>query len=342
MIKRKRTCVLTAAVCLVMVLSAVAYGACNQPGNLLSNCNFDTFTGAPPRQVPEGWTPWTLMGDPAFDQDNHGSASGAPAQRIWSDGGTWTAGLYQQVQVTPGKGYKAWVEWSPPQCPQLPGCEDIERRMGIDPTGGTDPGSAKVVWGPSLWADVKMGDCHVNAYAQSQTITVFLWTHHPASHGQDQVYFDSVILLEDASMVPPTKAPTNTPTRRPSARTSAPAAVQATDLPTVAPPADTPMPIATATITPTNTATPVRTPTETPNLPPTWTPVPAVAQVAGGIESGGLQSMSRLQSAERGTHPRSGPERWLLVVAAVALVSACVAGGIALVVWQRAAGRRVG
>ena len=41
---------------------AAAQHGCD-PGNLIPNCNFDTFYGDPPRQVPEGWAPFVLSGD---------------------------------------------------------------------------------------------------------------------------------------------------------------------------------------------------------------------------------------------------------------------------------------
>jgi hypothetical protein len=320
----------TIVVSMLLISPAVAYGGCDTPGNLVNNPNFDTFTGAPPRQVAAGWTPWATMGDPAFDQDNHGSAPGAPAQRIWSDGGTWTAGLYQQVAVAAGRGYRAWVEWSPSQCPQKEYCEDIERRIGIDPFGGTDPLSPKVVWGPSVWASEKMADVHVAAFAQSATITVFLWTHHPVSHGQDQVYFDCVILVEDPSVGPPTKPATPTPTRRPATNTPRPATATATDTPTPEPP--------TATITPTLTSTPTSTDTTTPTATatptPTWMPTPLAVPAARAAQTPVVGSTSRSKPVQgRGL----GPESLLLYIgggaAALAILVGVAAAGLWLSGW---------
>ncbi|MBN1136763.1 MAG: hypothetical protein JXM73_09255 [Anaerolineae bacterium] len=329
------------AACLLFVLPIAACADCNQAGSLVFNCNFDTFVGTPPRQVPEGWIPWVAMGDPAFDQDNHGSAPGAPAQRIWSDWGTWTAGLYQQVSVTPDTGYRAWVEWSPPQCPLEEGCEDIERRIGIDPFGGTDPLSPTVVWGPSTWANARMADVHVSAFARSQTITVFLWTHHPVSHGPDQVYLDSVILIQDPSMVPPatnTPEPTATATPRPPTRTPIPVTdtLLPTDTPTPLPPTNTPTPTDTPTLTSTPTSTPIP-PTAT--LTPTWTPTTLAVQVARAAQIPEAGSLSPLLPARK---QETGSGKMLLVVAGGAVALACLVGTVAVGLWlrsQRIAGK---
>jgi hypothetical protein len=247
-----------------------ADSSCGQAGNLTYNCNFDNFVDRGSGNfTPDGWWPWVTMGSPAFDQDNHGSAPGAPAQRIWSDGGTWTAGLYQQVQVSAGRGYIARLDWAAVSAP------NIERRVGIDPSGGTDPLSPQVVWGSSAWDVSRMPDLFVSSVAQASTITVFVWTHHPVSYGADQVFLDAVTLVEDPALeAQPTATPSPSstvpePTRKPPTRTPRPA--RPTDTPTLIPPS--PTPTATSTSTPTATAT--QTPTFTPTS--TWTSTPTLA-----------------------------------------------------------------
>lgn len=271
MVKTGRCWLLLAAgIWLLLSANIAADGSCGQDGNLTYNCNFDGFVDrGGGRSTPDGWWPWVASGDPAFDRDDHGSAPGAPAQRIWSDGGSWTAGLYQQVQVTVGKGYAARMDWA------ASGAPDIERRVGIDPFGGTDPLSPQVVWGASAWDVSRMPDLRVSTFAQGSTITVFVWTHHPVSHGADEVFLDAVILVEDPTLgtqstATPSPSPTAPPpTRRPATRTPLPPA--ATETPTAPPPSETPTP--TATVTPTPTPVPTETPTSTPT--PTLTPTPA-------------------------------------------------------------------
>ncbi|MEJ2212218.1 MAG: hypothetical protein P8129_24780, partial [Anaerolineae bacterium] len=328
-------------------VGAMADEGCGQAGNLSYNCNFDNFQDrGNGLSTPDGWWPWVTMGSPAFDADWHGSAPGAPAQRIWSDGGTWTAGLYQQVGVTPGKGYLARIQWA------APNCEGIERKVGIDPLGGTNPDDPRVVWGGSCWVKERMPDLHVSAYAEAETITIFVWTHHGSSTGADQVFLDGVVLVEDSSM-PPRAAPTPTSPPKPTAKpTKKPAVVKATATATLPPPTSTPtetaVPTNTPTALPTDTPPPSDTPTATPTptdtatpAPPTETPLPTrtplptvepVARVLSDVEQG--RGGGSLPAAET-----SGMANGSLLVVGVAvfLVGAL---GVGLVTWLWLRSRR--
>ena len=269
---------------------ALAQHPC-EGGNILNNCNFDTFTRVSDnKEIPQGWWYFVEMGDPAFDQSVD-TAFGAPALRIWSDGGTFTAGIYQQVpNVTPGVAYQASIGWA--AC----NVTNAERKLGIDPTGGADPASPNIVWGASCSDKTRMPNLTVSAVAQSTTITVFLRVHHPTSYGADQYFLDAVGLHVDPNQpaptatftpVPPTPVP---PTSTPPAPTVTPtetvtftltptdtATVTETPTPTAT---DTSTPTATAsatatatvTFTPTSTATPTQTATPRPT--PTLTATP--------------------------------------------------------------------
>ena len=245
-------------------------------------CGFDTFYGSPPRQIPNGWTAYVLSGDLSFQQ-HVDTFWGAPALMMWSNGGTFKAGIYTQVRVTPGAGYRAAVFWAAPNAPDTFG-----RQLGIDPTGGTDPNAPTVVWGPMHWGPGRIlshnppepgVDIDVKARAQSDVITVFFLTDHNRSTGDNVLFVDAIALYPDESApalptptpVPPTATPvpTFTPT------------LAATDTPTVTPtatatdtPTPTPSPTPTATPTSTPTATPSPTPTSTPSPTPTPTPTP--------------------------------------------------------------------
>jgi hypothetical protein len=322
----------------VLVPSLVmADDSCGQPGNLTRNCNFDHFVdqsseGAT-RIVPDGWAFWVTMGNPAFDIDDHGSASGAPAQRIWSDGGPWTAGLYQQVQVTQGKGYIAKIDWA------APSVTDIERKIGIDPSGGTDPLAPQVIWSASSWEKVRMPDLHVAAFAQASVVTVFVWTHHPISHGADEVFLDAVTLVEDPSMAPPpTLTPTATPepTRRPPTRTPSP--IPPTQTPTIPPASPTPTDTETP-IPPTETLVPTATPTWTATptlLPPTETPTPTQTSTLTPIAiAKAVRTVAPAPAAR--VAPRSGTEARsnsiFLYVAVAALVGAILLVVVMVLLW---------
>ncbi len=266
------------------VLPVSAQHGCD-PGNLIPNCNLDTFYGSPPRQAPTDWVPFVLAGDLTFMQDQD-TKWGAPSLRMWSNGGTFVAGIWTQVGgLTPGVAYKASIGWGAPNEPDAFG-----RRLGIDPTGATDPNAATVVWGPMHRGPGRMlnypppdVNIDVSAVARSATVTVFVYVDHNYSTGDNYIFIDAVSLIVDpvqpvATPVPPTATPA------PVIAQAAPTAVppSATPTPTATPtftPTPTPSPTATATPTPTATLTP--TPTHTPSPTPTSTLPPRPTATAG-------------------------------------------------------------
>jgi hypothetical protein len=115
---------------------------CGHPANLTFNCDMNTFvnqsSGTSIREVAEGWTVWTELGNPAFDRSEDSVVP--PSQRIWSDGGTWTVGMYQTVRnLTPGATYVAGLVWAPYTSNLGNVDRFMMRQIGLDPTGGTDP-----------------------------------------------------------------------------------------------------------------------------------------------------------------------------------------------------------
>jgi hypothetical protein len=245
-------------------------------GNLIPNCGMDQFVPVAQGQAPAGWTPFVLSGGLAMDPSPD-TYWGAPSLRMWSDGGTFVAGVYTQVGgLTPGATYRASVGWFAPTEPDAFG-----RRLGIDPSGGTDPTSPNVVWGPMLRGQGKVlndsnagyPNIDVIAVAQGQTVTVFAWVDHNYSTGPNQIFLDALGLYQDA--VPIVPASTDTPP--PTAAAPAPTAAQ----PKAAAPTRRPP---TATSTSTDTATPAPTltplPTETPTATATWTLTPTPVDTA--------------------------------------------------------------
>lgn len=260
------------------------------PSNLIFNCSFERGWGSIDLgEVGEGWWYFVEAGRPAFVHSTFERRHGNTAQQIWSDGEAFTAAIYQQVNVTPGVAYQAHVGWAVFASTNADGSRNtgplIERRIGIDPTGGTDPTSGDVLWSPSLWEDTKDSSIlAVTAVAQGPVITVFVRAHNPASHGADQVFFDLVSLVvspEQPTSTPVPPTPTSTPV--PPTPTSTPLPPSPTLTPAYTPlPTDTPSPTLTLTplpptstpLPPTATPTPLpATPTFTP-LPPTPTPSP--------------------------------------------------------------------
>ncbi|MHB0875184.1 MAG: hypothetical protein ACYC5O_03960 [Anaerolineae bacterium] len=237
----------------LLPLPAAAQDPCENAGNLTFNCQFTSFGEAPGGQVAQGWWPYVTSGHPAFDQSTESPL--APAQRIWSDGEGFVAGIYQQVSgITPGATYQAYIGWFVFQSSG----PEMGRSIGIDPNGGTDPNSAAVVWSPEVWEKKRLApELVVRAVAAADRVTVFLRVNHPKTYGADQAFLDAVSLARDDS-VPVVSAP--------------PAATE-TPLPT-ATPAATETPLPTATAMPTDT--PVAPPTAT-EAPPTSTAVPTAS-----------------------------------------------------------------
>lgn len=250
------------------------------PGNLIANCGMDQFVPAAQGQAPAGWTPFVISGslamDPAVD-----TYWGPPSLRMWSDGGTFVAGILTQVGgLTPGATYRASIGWAAPTEPDAFG-----RRLGIDPTGGTDPNSPDIVWGPIRRGpgtvlndsdpnnvhDPKKGNIDVTAVARATTVTVYVWVDHNYSTGQNMIFIDAVGLYQDAA--PVVAPPTGVPPTSAAVQAVAPAATS-----TMRPPTATLAPTATPTLepTPTETATPTDTPTPTITPTPQDTPTPSV------------------------------------------------------------------
>ncbi len=197
--------------------------------------------------------------------------NGDLSQQFFHSFGSFEAGVYQVVQnVTPGATYKLemWIQtWS---CSDEStglcsgntsgGPSPMHVRIGLDPTGGTDPFNPAIVWSPEQNAYDNWYLFSVEAAAQNRTVTVFVYSHPDYPSQDNNVY------LDDASLVlmgpPPTATPrpTNPPTVTPPAT--------ATVRPTAVPPA-------TATVAP--TAAPPPTNTAAPTAAPLPTTAPSVA-----------------------------------------------------------------
>jgi hypothetical protein len=254
-------------------MAATASEKCDPPNVMpRDSCEFNNFRGSPPRQLPSGWNEFILSGDAGYSASED-TFWGPPSLMIRGSG-TYKLGIYTQVPVTPGAGYRAGCAWCAPTNPASFG-----RQLGIDPTGGADPNSPNVIWGPMHWGEGRILDypppdvnIDVKARALGDTLTVFVLVDHPRVVGDDLIFIDAVYLLPDESApaveIPPTDTPVP-PTPEPVIIAAAPTA---TPLPTETPtPTETPVP----TMTPTFTATPSPLPTATPTFTATWTPWPS-------------------------------------------------------------------
>ena len=138
--------------------------------------------------------------------------SGAKSQHYFSFWSTHEGGLYQQISALENGRYcfSSWGQaWSSRDT--LPGWlsdpEDhgeLYQRVGIDPTGGTDWQSPNVVWGEMRLQYDAFGLFSVEAVAEADTITVFLWSRPNIPVKHNDVYWDDARLtLQHAATVEP-------------------------------------------------------------------------------------------------------------------------------------------
>jgi hypothetical protein len=314
---------------------------CQSGGNVIPKhiCDFDSFYGSPPRQLPVGWTAFVLSGDLTYMQDVD-TMWEPPALRMWNNGGTFKAGIYTQVQVTPGAGYRASISWGAPNAPDLFG-----RQLGLDPTGGSDPNAPSVIWGPMHWGPGRIlnypvgqgPNIDLRARAISNTMTVFFLVDHPSSSGDNLIFVDVIALYPDES-APAVELPTPTPMPTPTpevvervqvqpAPTQAVVAVQPTATWTPEPtaiPTETPTPLPTETPTPTATPSPTPSPTAT----ATWTPWPTATpgSVTAANRTANSGGPGMLLEVATNAAEQNGRQS-LLMVGILGMGSATVFGG---------------
>lgn len=270
---------------LMLVLGAAA-AVSGQAGNLLNNPGFEApyinNGGNPPRMVAQGWTPWHLpasegmsyseMLQPEYYPASDTTAglgparvlSGGEAQRMQVFFGTFTAGVYQQVnnlsagqQYTFGAQLYVWSSsFDDPNLSQQDGGVTVQ--VGFDPAGGADPESASIVWSalvaPRYDAWVYYS---VQGVAQGSGATVWVRSTVTTPVKNTVVFTDDAILVLGTGM-PPSAVPGTLvpPTAVPPSATVVPPTVIP---PTAVPPTETETP--SPTFTPTITLTPSPYPT---------------------------------------------------------------------------------
>ena len=316
----------------------LAEDICADPRNKTFNCQFDSFGPAPGGSVPKGWWPFVISGAPAFDQAS--DTPKPPSLRIWSDGGTFVAGIYQVVRgITPGATYEAFIGWAV----FASSGDRMGRVIGIDPRGGTDPTASSIVWSPEVWEKKRSNpELRVRAVAEADSLTVFVRVDHPASYGADQAFLDAVTLVQDDSVpiAPPASATaTETSTPVPEPTTVEPTAVVETptaalpatlsDDPIASPGTATPSVTATGTPTVTLTPTPSPSPTGTAAATPTVTAVPVTPThtapaivyrlVETPLATGSVDLPKRLSAASVSAPPGNRAD-WRLFAGGVAII----------------------
>jgi len=311
-----------------VIYAAGAHGC--DSNDLIPNCDFNSFSG----NMPSGFSPVIMSGQvnfaPARGRESH-SASG-DSLRLDSNG-TYVAAIYTRVDgLQPGTAYKASLGFASGSV----NASAYGRRLGIDPTGGVDPNSPKIVWGMDYWGDGKYlnypppdVNLDVSAVAQSPTVTVFVRVDHNQSIPFSVMYIDMVSLIRDPVQPPPTAVPpTPVPTAIPPTRVPSIAV-----LPTAVPPTATP----TRTSTPTATATPTHTPTPTATHTPTITPTPTATETPTMTPSSTLPPRpSATPGAPSAEHPAAGGAHGGFLFGGLgALAGAGVLAGALVVVRRR-------
>lgn len=190
------------------------------------------------------------------------------SQYIWRDFDAWDAGIYQTVTtLTPGQNYHFWMVWGQ-ALHDIAGNNAratlINRQIGVDVTGGTDPTAPSVVWSVPYYGGggFNRAEWHLNFIASGTTATFFLRAQNGHTDGRNKVFFDTTCL----------RAVNGTPTSTPWSPTPAP----------------------TQTFTPSPTLT--RTPTQTP------IPGTKIDDTNAGITYGGAWTQGADGRALNGTY----------------------------------------
>ena len=195
------------------------------PNNLVTNgsmgpANHTTQYG----MVSDGWTPFIMSGNPPqFTWVDNEAIDPGGSQQIHSND-LFDAGVYQTVHnLQAGTVYMFRLGYSL-AAKSINGpnvrVNSIGRKIGVDPTGGTDPKSSNVIWGPDLFDGKRALNCvemEMVFVAKSAQATIFLRAMaQDNSGGENRAWFDAVCMEPrpdiPASAVPqPATTPTPTP-----------------------------------------------------------------------------------------------------------------------------------
>ncbi len=205
---RRLSIILSALLLLVLTIPTQA-----QDGNLLNNAGFEStsysFVSADPLalavtyNVPAGWgggvvqsprsETWMNVHPTGFPHNGPFKLQGNSSFHMSRGGGTFTAYLYQQISVTAGSplegGAWAFIE---------NGSGTAIARVGIDPTGGTNPFSGAVVWSANGANGFNWNRMSVSSTAQGNTATLFLFATQAFPVDPNGVYWDEAFFFGQA------------------------------------------------------------------------------------------------------------------------------------------------
>jgi LysM repeat protein len=197
-------------VMLCVALAVLAFGGAGAQQNLLTNGPFDPpFATTPGLKLANGWSAW---GSADFYDEVFGSKrSGQAAQAVGREGDKFTAGVFQIVNGLPSGIRVRFGAWS-----KIIIIDDdvgtsrqttSTTRVGIDPTGGTNPSGPNVVWSgvlstasfPGAIDGSKFETTYVELTVEATTnggpVTVFTWGSQVDPAERNLNFWDDAYLI---------------------------------------------------------------------------------------------------------------------------------------------------
>jgi hypothetical protein len=201
-------------------------GSCAEDAaNLLKN---GTMAGGKPNTygvVAKRWKAFVVGATmPNFENALNEGYDPNGSQYIWRDLGKWDAGIYQKVTtLIPGQTYHFWLVWGQ-ALHDVNGSNEratlINRQIGVDLSGGTDPTSPNVIWTVPYYggSGFNRAEWNLNVVASGTTATFFLRAQNGHTDGRNKVFFDTACLYpvnNVATSTPWSPTPTATLTLTP-------------------------------------------------------------------------------------------------------------------------------
>lgn len=203
---------------LIIILIIALPASAEETNNLLQNGNGDEGVSLLDEgMVANGWSPFYITvgldtptqtgAQPTYHDDSLDSLSGGSeyggkahsgsALQIWSGPAATFAGIYQTVAVEAGTTvrFSAWSRaWSSVSETELKDEAWVRQRIGIDPTGGSDPQSDAIVWSaPAQF--IEWGQLSIEVASTSENVTVFLSAYPSEDRRVNDVFYDDAELV---------------------------------------------------------------------------------------------------------------------------------------------------
>lgn len=202
-----------------LVLLFVSLSTVNAQQNLLNDGGFETQGDYKPVAtdiagdgteftVPQAWGGWALVGpgDPPWQNRvptgfPHTGLFKYPAEssrsfHVARGYATFTAAIYQRVTVPDKANVRGtafgFMERKAGSNAAVPGASF---KVGIDPTGGTDPLSSAIIWSATVSTADSWQQATVDATATGTAVTLFLYATQSAPSEPNGIYWDSASLV---------------------------------------------------------------------------------------------------------------------------------------------------